>query len=227
MTAVSPVSQLGPYRVVDLSKHIDPATSTRRCHLRRFFRESSQDYYSELDIESHLGTHLETPYHYKDAWKDILDLPVTAFMGRAVLLRLECAPRAPITKAMLNKADQGRVKAGDIVILNSPYHCEPFSNDPNDQRPYLCGESGEWCVEKKIKCLGFGDGVAIEFSVKTACEIHEIVMPHDITFLEVMQNLDQLKRDVFLLVCQPMPIKGLDSCCVRAVAIEGVPGFCE
>ncbi len=51
-------------------------------------------------------------------------------------------------------------------------------------------------------------------------------MPRGILFLEVMRNLDQLRSDIFLLICQPMPIKGLDSCCVRAVAIEGVPGFC-
>jgi len=220
------VEKLGPYRVVDLSKHIDPATSTRRCRLERYFQESSKDYHTNVDIESHLGTHIETPYHYNDAWKDILDLPVTAFMGRAVLLRLACTPRAPITKAMLDKADGGRVLAGDIVVLDSPYQCEPFTNDPNDQRPYLCGESGEWFVAKQVKCVGFGDGVAIEYSVKTACEIHEVVMPQDIMFLEVMKNLDQLRSDVFFLIYQPMPIKGMDSCCVRAVAIEGIPGFC-
>jgi kynurenine formamidase len=170
---------------------------------------------------------VETPYHYNDAWKDILDLPVTAFMGRAALLRLACAPRSPITKTMLDKAGGGRVRAGDIVVLDSPYHCEPFTNDPTDQRPYLCRESGEWFVAKQVKCIGFGDGVAIEYSVETACEIHEVVMPRDIMFLEVMRNLDQLRSDVFFLICQPMPIKGLDSCCVRAVAIEGIPGFCE
>jgi kynurenine formamidase len=188
--------------------------------------EETKDYHSHLEVESHLGTHIETPYHYSDDGKDILDLPLTAFMGRAVILHLECEPLAPITKEMLDKADKGRVKPGDIVILTSPYHCEPFSNDPNDQRPYLCKESGEWFVEKKAKCIAFGDAAAIEHTVKDANEIHEEVMPRDIMFLEVMENLDDLKSDVFLLLYMPMPIKTLDSCCVRAVAIEGVPGFC-
>jgi len=51
-------------------------------------------------------------------------------------------------------------------------------------------------------------------------------MPHDIMFLEVMQNIEKLSSDIFLIIYQPMPIKGLDSRCFRAVAIEGVPGFC-
>ena len=28
-----------------------------------------------------------------------------------------------------------------------------------------------------------------------------------------------------MIIYQPMPIKGLDSCCVRALAIEGVSGI--
>jgi len=220
------VETLANYRIVDLSKHLDPKTSTRLCKVRRFFQDSSKDYHSDLEVESHLGTHIETPYHYNDNWKDILGLPVTAFMGRGVLLNLQCGPKAPITGAILDAADNGRLRAGDIAVLDSPFHCEPFSNDPNDQRPYLCKESGEWFAEKKVKCIAFGDGAAIEHTVKDACDVHEAVMPHDIMFLEVVKNLDQLKSDIFLLIYQPMPIKGLDSCCVRAIAIEGIPEFC-
>ncbi|MCE5322578.1 cyclase family protein [bacterium] len=221
------VEQIGPYRIVDLSKHVYPEKETRRCHLRRFYQDWTKDYHTDMDLESHLGTHVETPVHYKDGWKDILDLPLTAFIGRTVVLDLDIEPKAPVTAAVLDKADKGRVREGDAIIVKSPYHCVPFSDDPNDQRPYLCRESGDWFAAKKVKCIGFGDSVAIEHTVKDACDVHEAVMPHDITFLEVMQNLDELKSDVFLMVFMPMPIKGLDSCCVRPVAIEGVPGFTE
>jgi arylformamidase len=214
------------YRIVDLSRHIDPATSTRLCKVHRFFQESSKDYHSNLEVESHLGTHIETPYHYNDDWKDILDLPLTAFLGRGVLLRLDCGPLAPITREMLDKADGGRIQAGDVVVLDSPYHAVPFANDPQDKRPYLVAESGEWFRDKQVKCIAFGDGVAIEHSVKDACDVHEAVMPHDIMFLEVICNLEDLHSDIFFIAYMPMPIKGLDSCCVRAFAIEGLPGFC-
>lgn len=217
---------LGNYRIVDLSKHIDPATEKRRCAITRYFQASTQDYHANVDIGSHLGTHVETPYHYNDAWKDVLQLPLTSFIGRAVVLDLDIGPRAPITAAHLDAADRGRVRPGDVVILKSPYHCEPFSNDPGDLRPYLCRESGEWFVAKQVKSIGFGDSAAIEFSVEDACAMHETVMPHDITFLEVMHNLDALQADIFLIVFMPMPISGLDACCVRAIAIEGVAGFC-
>ena len=221
------VERLGNYRIVDLSSHIDPGTSKRLCKIKRFYQESTKDYHSHLEIESHLGTHIETPYHYDDTWKDIVGLPLTAFIGRGIRLHLNCKPGAPISRAVLDKADKGRVRENDVVILDSDFHSEPFSLDPNDQRPYLNKESGQWFVQKKVKCIGFGDGVAIEFSVKDACDIHETVMPHDILFLEVVRNIDKISSDVFLISYAPMPIKGLDSCCVRAFAIEGIPGFTE
>jgi kynurenine formamidase len=219
------VEIINGYRIIDLSLHVDPKTTTRLCEVDRFFQESTQDYHSNVRVASHLGTHIESPYHYDDSWKDLVDLPLSAFVGRGVKLELQCQPLSPITRKILDTANKELVKKGDCVVLSSPYHCVPFSNDPNDQRPYLVRESGEWFAEKEVKCIAFGDAVAIEHSVKDACDIHEVVMPNDIMFLEVMQNIDLINDPVFFISYTPMPIKTLDSCCVRAYAIEGLPGF--
>jgi kynurenine formamidase len=218
---------VGPYRVMDMTKTLIPDVEKRRLKIRRFYKEDTLDYHSDMDITSHLGTHIESPYHYRDDWKDIMDLPVTSYIGRGVLLDLaHIEPKAPISCKDLDQSDKGKVKQGDVVILKSPFHCEPFSNDPNDQRPYLCKKSGEWFVAKKVKCVGFGDSVAIEHTVKDSCDIHELVMRYDITFLEVLQNVEKIKDDIFMVIFLPIPVKGLDSCPVRAVVLEGVPGFC-
>lgn len=44
-------------------------------------------------------------------------------------------------------------------------------------------------------------------------------------FLEVLKNLDRLEKDVFFMSYAPLPIMGLDSCPVRAYAIEGLEEF--
>lgn len=222
------MEQLGPYKVVDLTRKLLPSVEKRRLIVRRFFKEESQDYHSDIDLTSHLGTHVESPYHYKDSWPDIASLPVIHFMGRGVRLHLtEIAPRAEITRADLDKADRGRVRREDIVILTSPFHCIPFSNDPEDQRPWLGEKAGLWFADKSVKGVGFGDSVAIEHSVSTACEFHESLMSRRVVFIEVMEHLEELSNDIFLLIFLPVPIVGLDSCPVRAVAIEGIPGFSD
>ena len=79
---------------------------------------------------------------------------------------------------------------------------------------------------RKVKCVGFGQGVSIENCQEDVCAFHDVLMEVDVVFLEVLCNLEQLSTDVFFLSYAPLPIKGLDSCPVRVYAIEGLAEFC-
>lgn len=221
---------LSGYRIVDLSKWLYPGKEDRRLDVRRYISKPMNDYHSEMDLMSHLGTHVEAPLHFNESWKDILDIPVEKYMGRAVLLNLkDIEPCAPVTAEVLDRTDGGKVKKGDIVLLNSPYSLVPFTNESNtekDKRPYVCRETAEWLALKEIKAIGFNDTVSIEKSKKDVAEFHDILMSKDVLFLEVLKNFDQLEKEIFLIIYLPLPIAGLDSCPVRAVAVEGIPGFC-
>ena len=212
-------------RVVDLSKRLDPATERRRCVLRRYIATTNgvSGFWSDIDIMSHLGTHLEFPAHQKEEWKDGSQIPVETFFGRGVLLNLETArPRQPIRRSDLDAADRGRVQRGDVVFLDSPYHSEPFVSSPDDQRPDLSEESARWFLEKEVKCVGWGEGVAIENYAEGCIPFHDILLGNDILLLEVVTGLSQLREDIFMVAFAPLPIVGLDSCPVRVLAVEGL-----
>jgi kynurenine formamidase len=215
---------LASLRVVDLSKQLNPATEGRRCRIRRKHVVVNEvaDYHSEVDISSHLGTHLELPYHHHDSWKDASQFPVAAFVGRGILLKLETArPKELIRREDLEKAARGRVRPNDTVLLDSPFHSEPFANLPDDQRPNLSEEAAHWFLEKQVKCVGWGDGIAIENHSQGCIACHDLLLARDILFLEVLKNLEQLRTDIFMVVYAPLPIVGLDACPVRVLAIEG------
>ncbi|MCI8916042.1 MAG: cyclase [Oscillospiraceae bacterium] len=224
------VYQLGGLRVVDLTKPLDPAAESRRCHMYRFNTGGPiPDYHTIMDLTSHLGTHCECPYHHEDSWPDVAALPLTSFMGRCVYVELEgVAPNGYITPEVLDRALGGRIQAGDVVILDSPYKLPPFTpktNTEEDQRLLVNGETGRWMVEHGVKSVGFGDGVSIENRNEDVKPFHDVCMAKNITFLEVLKNLDQLQSDTFFISFAPLPIRGLDSCPVRVYAIEGLPGF--
>ncbi|MDF2614458.1 MAG: cyclase [Clostridia bacterium] len=221
---------LGKLKVVDLTKVLDPATESRRCSLWRFNTGGPiPDFHTIMDITSHLGTHVECPYHHHDEWTDVQGLPLTAFMGRGIYVNIEhLAENSHIMPEDLEKACGDRIKEGDVVILDSPYRIPPFTpltNTPEDKRLFICKEAAEWFKEKKVKCVGFGDGVSIENNYEDVCAFHDILMEVDIIFLEVLKNLDQLTSDTFFISYTPLPIKGLDSCPVRVYAIEGLAEF--
>lgn len=224
------VHNLNGLRVIDLTKVLDPATESRRCGLTRFNTGGPiPDFHTIMDITSHLGTHVECPYHHHDDWADVQELPLTTFMGRAIYVNItHMAPNAKIKAADLEKACGDKVKEGDIVILDSPMRIPPFTdktNTPEDQRLFICRETAEWLKEKKVKCVGFGDGVSIESNNEDVCAFHDVLMEVNVVFLEVLKNLEQLSTDVFFMAYAPLPIKGLDSCPIRAFAIEGLAEF--
>ena len=49
-------------------------------------------------------------------------------------------------------------------------------------------------VDHKVKCVGFGDGVSIENCNEDVKPFHDVCMAKNITFLEVLKNLDELQK---------------------------------
>ncbi|MFO7636792.1 MAG: cyclase family protein [Clostridia bacterium] len=220
---------LDDYRIIDLTKPLDPKTETRRLQVRKRYQKKTRDYHSEIDMMSHLGTHVESPFHCSPDLKDISELPLSTFIGRGIILYLnDIEPNERITAGDLESASEGKVREGDIVILDSPHKLPPFTELTNtdcDKRPYVCDDTANWLKLKKVKGVGFGDGVSIEFDVRTIVDFHEILMPDDIIFIEVLKNLELIRSETFLFCALPLPVSGLDSCPVRAIAIEGMAGF--
>lgn len=217
-------------RIIDLTKILDPETESRRCHLHRFNTGGPiPDFHTIMDLTSHLGTHVECPYHHSDTWTDVQGLPLSTFMGRAIYVNItHMKPNEKIKGSDLEKACGQRIKENDIVIIDSDYRIEPFTDKTNtseDERLFICKETAQWFKDKKVKCVGFGDGVSIESNNKDVCDFHDVLMEVDVVFLEVLKNLDKLSTDTFFMSYAPLPIKGLDSCPIRAYAIEGISEF--
>lgn len=221
--------QMGNLRVVDLTKYLDPATESRRCHLFRFNTGGAiPDFHTMIDITSHLGTHCECPYHHDDNWPDVSALPITNFLGRGIYVVIDAEPNTYITGEMLEAACGDRIREGDVVILDSQYKLPPFTsrtNTPEDKRLFVNGETAEWLLGRKVKCVGFGDGVSIENRNEDVKPFHDILLAANITFLEVLKNLEELEKDTFFISFSPLYIKGLDSSPVRVYAIEGLKEF--
>lgn len=223
------VYEMDGLRVVDLTKTLDPQTETRRCWLWRYNTGGPiPDYHTIMDLTSHLGTHCECPYHHDDSWPSVAEMPLTSFLGRALYVVLDLPANHQITGEDLERAIGDRVREGDVVLLDSPHKLPPFTpatNGPDDHRLVVGENSAKWFAAKKVKCVGFGDGVSIEDCQENVKPFHDILMAQNIVFLEVLKNLELLRTDTFFISYSPLPILGLDSCPVRVYAIEGLAEF--
>jgi len=215
------------YRVVDLSWRLTPPSpdvggmGPRRLELRRGELWAGE-YTFDIDMTSHTGTHVEVPYHYVGPafpgrrGKDVSELPADLFLGPAYVVDLkELEPRQPVLPQHLQETGAGK---GDILLIGNSPHTAP------GQKPYFSKEAAAWVAENGIKAVGMDWTVRYEeYGIETLQEMHTHfhLLMNDIPLLENLTNFEQLRETYVFFIALPLNIVGLDSCPVRAVALEG------
>lgn len=209
-------------RVIDLSQHVIPGQSKRVVGTLPFFAPHTGDWRTILTMDSHVGTHAEFPRHI-GIERDSLHIPIERFVCRGVIMRFRAWHAVALVGDMIRAHSLcNEIRRGDFIILDSDDRSEPFVEQPRDDRLRLTVGAAEELASRGVSGVGLGSGVAIEWSVEESLRIHHVLLSRDIYIVEVLRNLDAITQDKFLWVCLPLPVAGMDSCCVRAVAIEGV-----
>lgn len=205
------------YRIVDLSVTVVPGTGGRRMDVRRGIIPSDGTIMHEIDTMSHVGTHIEAPSHFFEGGKDVTDLPLSACMGDAVLLDVYCdAPGIAIDPAFLERELGSRLRPGHILVIRNTGKVYREHRD----KPAITPQAAEWLVQNGVKMVAFDPATTIGRTTDETREVHRILMSRDITLLEVLSNLHELRQREFLLIALPWKVKGLDSSPVRAIALE-------
>ncbi len=223
------------WRIIDLSKKlipgevIGPLGKKRKLEIRSFIFPPGEIMHY-IDMENHIGTHVECPSHYIDArYKekhgyDISEIPINTFIGEAILINLKSLTASkPVTPSILE--NEG-VHKGDIVIIGN-------SSFKGTDRPYIPADTPKWLAETDVKMVGFDSTLFIEdpneFDPSTkvgksleSYATHDYLLTHNIPFLEEMTNLNVLKKKRFYFLALPVSIKGVDSFPVRAIALEKI-----
>ena len=214
------------HRIVDLTQKIVPGeakgpldTGRRRMEITPFHYPPGELMH-RIQMESHIGTHVEAPLHwvsvrYNRNGMDVSQIPPDAFIGEAVLLDLSKFKKK---QAILPQDFQDAgVKAGHIVIIgNSPYS--------GQDRPYFCFEASRWLAESKVKAVGIDDSVYPE-DPKVGTEnlefyhTHDFLLSNDIPMIEGLINLDRIGKTRFFLMGSVVPIVGLEAFPIRVMAI--------
>lgn len=218
-------------RVVDLTLPIVPGEGARPFKIERGRTEEltvhepvDHPWYVMHRVQtiSHIGTHVEAPYHCFEYGRDLGSIPVERFVGEAIVLDLsDLSPDSLVGAAELtDKAEQvGGVWEDDIVFLRTGY-ADRKNTPAFDHRPSLTAEAMGYLVERGVKLVGT-DLSGLE-GPRTpghlAC--HLVLLGNDVPFIENLANLDQLTRSRVFVCALPVPVKGLDAFPLRVVAFE-------
>ena len=211
---------LGSDRVTPVPGLVGVATEPLQTH------ETHARSNTKLTLATHLGTHVDAPYHFHPDGTTVENMPLDKFMGPARLLDLRklAFPKAPIAVEDLQQAG-GTASAlkGMIAVLFTDW-AEQESGGPRfyTEGPYLSIEGAEYLARSRV------NAVALDFPIdkhpplpqSTIYDfpVHRLLLGQNIPIIENLINLDKLVGLSFDLWALPLKLKGGDGAATRAVA---------
>lgn len=172
----------------------------------------------DIHMSSHVGTHIELPYHHWRSGADAASFPVERLIGQACVLDFSHKrPNEVIAASELNDCPV-RVERGDIVFIRTG--CDRFfRTDRAHDRPVMSTEAIQCLVDLGISCIGT-DATGVELKGTDYQPNHQLLFRNNIPIVESATNLDKLSGPRFWVAILPLAVEGLDSCPVRIVAFE-------
>lgn len=217
-------------RIIDLTHKLQPGQEEYQLDLETFFVDELLPQYvrkadtwyimQKLTMLTHVGTHIESPYHHRKDGADISRIPLQTLVGEAEILNFtDKKPNETIELDEVGRRGAG-IRRGDIVIIHTGR--DKFYHDPKKahERPFPTNEAVRWLIKRGMKCIGI-DCTGIEVKGSDTQPNHEALFAAGIPLIENIANLDKLTRSRVLLFALPLPIIGLESCPIRLIAIEG------
>ena len=180
----------------------------------------------KLCMATHIGPHVDAPYHFVDRATTVENMPLEKYAGPALLLDLRSAVKglAPILVSELEDAGASAASVKDKIVVLFTGWAEAESGGPKfyGHGPYLSTEGAAFLAE----CGA--NAVAVDFPIDKHPEtplstikdfpVHRLLLGQNIPLIENLINLDKLVGKEFELWALPLKLKGGDGAATRAVA---------
>jgi len=174
---------------------------------------------SDITMSSHMGTHVEFPYHHWEPGADAADYPVERLIGEAVVLDFshkEAGEEITLTELQTHA---GRLREGDIIFIRTDMD-RLFRTERWADQPYLSAEAMAWLIETvKPNVIGT-DAAGFEVPGTDYQPNHLQMFQAGIAMVESATNLAAIGDERVLCFILPLPIEGIDACPVRIVALR-------
>ena len=166
---------------------------------------------SSFKAFSHIGTHIDAPYHFITNGKKMHEIDVNRFVGKGHLIDLSDKKRELI---VLDDMPKTTIEKGRIIIIYTGM--EKYWSKPREQHTELSEEAAKHLLQYEPKMIG-ADSLALDF-VKNNFKAHKAILGADVPIIEDLVNLDKLIGKTFDVMAFPLKIDGLEASPARVLA---------
>ncbi|MBI4558955.1 MAG: cyclase family protein [Candidatus Hydrogenedentes bacterium] len=201
------------YRLVDLSLEVVPNQTDpyRPFEVRPGRLGDGTHKFDIINTHTHVGTHIESPWHFYGKGNTCTDYPLEKFMGRTILLKSN--PSAGQDRICLADVKQQlESRRGTFKIL--------YVRNDSGQKPLRFDmECIPYFAELGLNLFIFDSTIEFGQGLEDGRKFHDLLMSRDVLFIEFPNNSPDLDRDEFFVFALPLKIKNLDSSACRLLAI--------
>ena len=169
--------------------------------------------FSDIKFTSHTGTHADVPYHFIQEGKNLDEIALDRFFGKAKVYRLKVTDDIQVSD--ISHLD---INEGEILLFDTGQ--SDYMENPVFNKDYyaVSPEAAEYLAGKNVKTVGI-DYLSIDPYKSEGFPAHKILMGKGICLLEglVLKNVPEGE---YLLSALPLRIKGGNGSPVRAVLME-------
>ena len=119
-----------------------------------------------IKTSNHVGTHMDGEIHFHGCGRSIGDVPIEEWCGPGVVVDIsgDVGDYDLYSPELLK--EKVEIKKGDILVINTGYHCYSWDQPESDEVRYFVRHPGpdpdfpKWCAEMEFKWIGVDCGSA-------------------------------------------------------------------
>ena len=162
----------------------------------------------KMTTSTHMGTHIDAPFHFDDKGLKVLDLPIDLYIGRARVI--DVSKWDSVGRKELEEIDFG---GAERVLLKTLSRSD--LNTFPENFTYLRADIGAFLKERGVRLIGV-DTPSVDPEDSKTMDAHHALNDNGVMILENIV-LDMIEPGDYELIALPLPLAESDGSPVRAV----------
>ena len=200
-------------KIIDISMDLDDSTPEWpgdvpfNYELSVTKQQSGSVNIGKLQTSTHMGTHIDAPFHYDDQGLKTDELPLNVYLSKAQVIDVSGMEK-------ISPSDFKPLEEGVTALLLKTVSWKDRSSFP-EKWPVFDESIAKWLEENGIRLLGV-DVPSVDPETSKDLPMHQAMNRHQRFILEGI-ILDDVAEGVYRLAALPLKIKGGEGSPVRAV----------
>lgn len=173
---------------------------------------------TEINILSHVGTHMDSPAHLYKNGKTLDQMKVSQFVGPGLVI--DCSVLEPGQKISLNLVEKYGELAdkADFLLFFTGWDINWGEQEYFGDFPTIDEDVIDYMHKTGKKGVGL-DVVSLDPMSASELKLHKKLLERDMVIVENLKDLDKLRDKAFIFCALPMKYENSDGAQTRAIAI--------